>query len=152
MIKNSRQTIDAFLSSKKIAVVGVSHNKDKFGNYLYRELKKAGYNVFAVNPTLDMAEGDRCYAGLGALPEIPEAVVMTIPPAATLAVLDEMARLGIKRAWLQQGADSAEGEARAKELGIELVSGECMMMFLEPVQSIHKFHRTVRKIFGKLPK
>ena len=151
-MKNSRQTIESFLSSKCIAVVGVSHNKDKFGNYLYRELKKTGHHVFAVNPTLDMAEGDRCYAGLGALPEKPEAVVLTIPPAATLPVLDEMARLGINRAWLQQGADSPEGEAKAKELGIELVSGECLMMFLEPVQSIHKFHRTVKKIFGKLPK
>ena len=151
-MKNSRQVIESFLSSKCIAVVGVSHNKDKFGNYLYRELKKTGHNVFAVNPTLDMAEGDRCYAGLGALPEKPEAVVLTIPPAATLPVLDEMARLGIHRAWLQQGADSPEGESKAKELGIELVSGECLMMFLEPVQSIHKFHRTVKKIFGKLPK
>ena len=151
-MKNTKQAIDQFLSSRTIAVVGVSRNKDKFGNYLYRELKRTGHAVFAVNPNLDMAEGDRCYAGLGALPEIPEGVLMVIPPAATLPVMDEMARLGIKRLWLQQGADSSEGELKAKELGLDLVSGECMMMFIDPVESIHKFHKTVKKIFGKLPK
>jgi uncharacterized protein len=151
-MKNSRQAIDDFLGSKSFAVVGVSHNKDKFGNYIYRELKAKGRTVYPVNPSLDMAEGDRCFAGLGALPEKPEAVVMVVQPAATLPILEEMARLGIKRAWLQQGADSPEGEAKAKDLGIELVSGECLMMFLEPVQSMHKWHWTIKKIFGKLPK
>ena len=151
-MKNTRQAIDDFLASKVLAVVGVSHNKDKFGNYLYRELKKTGYKVYAVNPRLDMVEGDRCYAGLGALPEKPDGVIMVVQPKTTLQVFDDMAKLGIKKAWLQQGADSPEGEEKARELGIELVSGECVMMFVEPVKSIHQWHRTVRKIFGKMPK
>lgn len=151
-MKNTQQAIDAFLANKVIAVVGVSHSPEKFGNYLYRELKKANYKVYAVNPGLDMAEGERCYAGLGALPEKAGGVVMCVPAAATLGVLEDMAKLGIKSAWIQQGADSAEAEEKAKALGISLVSGECMMMFLQPVQSIHKWHRVVRTIFGKMPK
>ena len=151
-MKNTRQAIEAFFANKSIAVVGVSHSTEKFGNYLYRELKKAGYKVFAVNPGLDMAEGDRCYAGLGALPEKPEGVLMCIPAPATLAVLDDMAKLDIKSAWLQQGADSPEAEEKAQTLGINLVSGECVMMFLKPVESIHKWHRVVRTVFGKMPK
>ena len=151
-MKNSRQAIDNFLSSKTIAVVGVSRNKDKFGNYLYREIKKKGYTVYAVNPNMDMTEGDRCYAGLGALPEKPDAVLMSIQPKAALPVMDEMARLGIKKCWLQQGADSKEGEDKARELGLDLVSGECLMMHVQPVESIHNFHRGFKKFFGLLPK
>ena len=151
-MKNTQKAIDAFLASKTIAVVGVSHSKEKYGNYAYRQLKKAGFKVYAVNPKLDMAEGDRCYAGLGALPEKVEGVLMVIPPQATLQVFEEMARLGIRKAWLQQGAESSEGEEKARALGIDLVSGECIMMFVQPVQSMHKWHRAARTIFGKMPK
>lgn len=151
-MKNNKNTIDEFLQLKSMAVVGVSRNKDKFGTAIYREMKAKGYKVLAVNPKLDMVEGDRCYAGLGALPEIPEGVVICIAPAETIAVIEEAARLGIKYVWLQQGANSPEGEAKAQELGLKLVSGECIFMFAAPVESIHKFHRFVWKLFGKLPK
>jgi predicted CoA-binding protein len=149
---NNRITIDEFMALKSIAIVGVSRNKDKFGNAIYRDLKAKGYKVMAVNPKLDMAEGDRCYAGLGALPEKAEGVVIVISPVETIPVIEEAARLGIKYIWLQQGANSPEGEAKCQELGLNVVSGECIFMFLEPVQSIHGFHRFIWKLFGKMPK
>jgi predicted CoA-binding protein len=151
-MKNTRQSIEAFLAKQPLAVVGVSHDPDKFGNYLYREIKKTGRKVYAVNPGVDMVEGDRCYAGLGALPEKPGGVVLVVQPQTTLQVLDDMDKLDIRSAWIQQGADSEDGEKKAAELGIDLVSGECLMMFLEPVQSIHRWHKTFKKVFGQLPK
>lgn len=149
---NSKKTIDEFMRLKTMAVVGVSRNKDKFGNLVYRELKKAGYKVFAINPLADMVEGDRCYAGLGALPEKPGGVIVVLPPAQTLAVIEETARLGIKYVWLQMGADSPEGEKLAHEQGLELVSGECIFMHIQPVESIHQLHRFFRRLFGRMPK
>ncbi len=149
---NSRKTIDEFLALKAIAVVGVSRNKDKFGNAIYRDMKSKGYKVMAVNPKLDMVEGDRCYAGLGALPEKAEGVIICINPLETVSVIEEAARLGIKYIWLQQGANSSEGEVKCQELGLNLVSGECIFMFLEPVTSVHAFHRFFVKLFGKMPK
>jgi predicted CoA-binding protein len=82
---------------------------------------------------LDIVDGDRCYAGLGALPEKPGGAVLVVQPQATLQVFEDMARLGIQNAWSQQGADSPDGEAKAEELGIHLISGECLLMFLQPV-------------------
>lgn len=149
---NSRKIIDEFVGLKTIAVVGVSRNKDKFGNAIYRDMKAKGYKMLAINPKLDMVEGDRCYAGLGALPEKPEGVIICINPLETVPVIEEAARLGIKYIWLQQGANSPEGEAKCQELGLNVVSGECIFMFLEPVTSIHAFHRFFVKLFGKLPK
>ena len=151
-MKNTQQAIAAFLACRTLAVVGVSHDKNKFGNYLYRELRKAGYKVYAVNPKLDMAEGDRCFAGLGALPTQPDGVVMVVQPQVTLQILDDMAKLGIHQAWLQQGADSAEGEEKAQALGIDLVSGECLLLFMEPVESIHRLHRSLHRVLGRMPK
>lgn len=137
---------------KSFAVVGVSRNKDKFGNAIYRDMKANGYKMLAVNPKLDMVEGDRCFAGLGALPEVPQGVILCINPSETVAVIEEAARLGIKYIWIQQGANSPEGEAKCKELGLNLVSGECIFMFLEPVKSVHGFHRFIWKLLGKMPK
>ena len=59
---------------------------------------------------------------------------------------------GIKKIWMQQGSESPKAIKFCKENGIELVEGECIMMFSEPVKSIHKFHRGLNKLFGKYPK
>jgi predicted CoA-binding protein len=119
---------------------------------VYRELKKSGYKVFAINPNADMVEGDRCYAGLGALPEKPGGVIVILPPIQTMAVIEESARLGIRYIWLQMGADSVEGEKHAQDLGLQLVSGECIFMHIQPVESIHLLHRFFRRLFGRMPK
>ncbi len=151
-MRNSKAVIDGFLKQKTIAVVGASRDSNKFGSAVYRDLKAKGYKVFAVNPNADVVDGDRCYAGLGALPVVPDAAILVIPPAQTIAIIAEAAHLGIKYLWLQQGADSAEGEAKARELGLSLVSGECIFMFAEPMESFHKVHRFFTKLFGRYPR
>lgn len=151
-MKNSMQLIDEFVALEKIAVVGVSRNPDKFGNAIYRELKQRGKTVYAVNPSADSIEGDRCYAGLDALPEKPDGVLIVVTPEASLEVIRDAAKEGIPYVWLQQGANSLKGEQLCNELGLKVVSGECIFMHSQPVQSIHKFHRTLRKIFGGMPR
>ena len=151
-MRNSKTAIDEFLKQKTIAVVGASRNKDKFGSVVYRDLKTKGYKVYAVNPNADVVDGDRCYAGLGALPTPADAAILVIPPLQTIPVIEEAARVGIKHLWLQQGSNSPAGEARAKELGLNLISGECIFMFSEPMESFHKVHRFFNKLFGLYPK
>ena len=148
---NILENINLFLKLEKIAVVGVSRNKDKFGNIIYRELKASGHQVMAVNPNADMVEGDRCYAGLGALPEKPDGVLIVVHPADGLKVIEEAAGLGIKHIWVQQGANSREIEQRCMDFDLNCTSGECILMYLEPVKSIHAFHRFFKRLFGRMP-
>jgi len=57
---------DDFLAQKRIAVAGVSRTPAGHGaNVVYTGLRKAGYQVFAVNPHADQVEGDRCYSYAG---------------------------------------------------------------------------------------
>ena len=56
-----------------IAVVGATDDPHKYGSVIYRDLKRKGYEVFAVNPNRDTVDGDPAYSSLGA--ESPE--VMT---------------------------------------------------------------------------
>jgi predicted CoA-binding protein len=147
-----KSMVDKFISKKNLAVVGVSRNEKKFGSTVYRELKKKNYTVQAVNPSLDSFDGDPCYPNLGSLPVTADGAVLVVPPAVTEQIVEEAHRAGIKSIWMQQGSESEKAIQFCRDNGIEAVHGECIMMFAEPVESFHKFHRFIWKIFGKLPK
>jgi len=56
----TKKSIEEFMSQKNIAIAGVSRKKQKFGNAIYKEMVKKGFNVFSVNPNLDEYEGKEC--------------------------------------------------------------------------------------------
>jgi len=144
---NLRPQIDDFLSSSKIAIAGVSRNKNKFGNNVYRELKKKGFNVLPLNPNCDLIEGDRCYHTISALPSDVEALLCVMKPDITEKVLDQAVKGQIKKIWIQQGAESEKAITLCQEQGITPVTKSCIMMYAGPVDSIHKFHRGIAKLF-----
>jgi predicted CoA-binding protein len=148
---NSKQVVNDFISQKKIAVVGVSRKKTKFGNAIYKELKQKGYNVFPINPNMDAFEGDTCYPDLLSLPEKADAVVINVPPAQTEKVVKEVKEAGIKKVWMQQGSQSDAAVRFCEENGIDCVSNECILMFAQPSAFIHRAHKWVWGVLGKLP-
>lgn len=148
----SKETVEGFLAQKTLAVVGVSRGGKKFGNTILADLKAKGYEVYPVNPQAETIGGERCYPNLAALPKRPGGVVTVVPPAATQEVVREAKAAGISRVWMQQGSESQEAIRFCTENGIEVVHGECIMMFAEPVVSIHRFHRWIWKLFGRLPR
>ena len=148
---NSKKVVVDFLAQKKIAVVGVSRKKTKFGNAIYKELKQKGYLVFPINPHINVYEEDTCYLDLLSLPEKVDAVVINVPPAQTEKVVREVKEAGINRVWLQQGSQSEAAEQYCKENGIDCVSNECILMFVQSPAFIHRAHKWVWGVFGKLP-
>lgn len=147
----TKQTIDAVLGSRSIAVVGVSRQGNKFGNLVYRELKQKGYSAYQVNPHADEIDGDPCFRSPADLPPEVEAAVISVPPDHAEGAVRETAAAGITKIWLQQGAESPGALAACEELNVEVVSGNCILMFAEPVTSIHKLHRVLRRVFGRMP-
>lgn len=147
----SKKLVEEFLAQKNIAVVGVSRKKTKFGNAIYRELKQKDYNVFAVNPNMSEFEGDTCYSDLLSIPEKVDAVVINVPPMQTEKVMREVNEAGIKKVWLQQGSQSDEAINYCEENGIDCISNECILMFAQPSAFIHRAHKWVWGVFGKLP-
>jgi predicted CoA-binding protein len=144
------QAIQDFINLKRIAVVGVSRNDKKFGNLAYKELKERGYQVYAVNPALKEFQGEPCYPDLNALQGKVDGALLTVHPEQGQAVLEQASQAGIKHVWVQQMGDSPALLESARELGLSLVTGKCILMYAPPVRSFHKFHRTINMIFGKL--
>jgi uncharacterized protein len=142
------ESLGAFLRFPSLAVVGVSADRKKFGNIIFRTLKERGVRVYPIHRSLGEVEGVPCYSTLGALPEKVEGVVTVIPPAETEKFVETCPGAGVKAIWMQQGSESPKAEARARELGMQVVAGECLLMYLEPVGSIHGLHRWFKKLFG----
>lgn len=147
----SKATIDNFLAQKKLAVVGVSRNKNKLGNIIFRTLKERGYLVYPINPNAETIEGAQCYPSLRKLPEPVDGIVINVPPGKTLDVLKSAQELNLRRVWLQQGSESNEVISFCMINKFEFISGHCILMFAEPVGFGHRFHRWLWKILGKLP-
>ena len=147
----SKKIVDEFLLQKKIAVVGVSRKKTKFGNAIYKELKQKGYQVFPINPNMQTFEGDPCYPDLLSLPEKVDAVVINVPPAQTEKVVREAKEAEINKVWLQQGSQSKDAIKFCEENGIDYVTNECILMFVQPSAFIHRAHKWVWGVLGKLP-
>ena len=143
----TRSSVQDFLSQPVLAVVGASRNPQKFGSSIYRELKAKGHHVLPVNPHAETVDGDPCYPSLAALPETPGGIVIVVPPAETEKIVREAAAAKITRVWLQRGAESPEAIAYCAANGIQVISGECILMFAEPAAFYHKIHRFFR---GKL--
>lgn len=86
------------------------------------------------------------------MPEPVDGVFISVPPAETERVVEEAAVAGIRRVWMQQGAESPPAVRFCEENGIQAVHGECILMFAEPTAFYHRLHRWVWKILGKLPR
>jgi hypothetical protein len=141
--------IQDFIQIKRLAVAGVSHSEQKFGNAIYKELKERGYEVYGVNPTLETIAGDKCYPSLDKLAGKVDGVVICLPPQKAVGVVREAAAAGIKNIWLQQGSQSLETSKAAREAGITPVEGKCILMYAGEVKSIHAFHKFFAKLFGQ---
>ena len=151
-----KEAAEDFLAQKRIAVAGVSRtNGSQAANIVYKGLRGAGYDVFAVSPGADEVEGDPCFHDLKSIPDGVDAVVIATAPDVSVNVARECAELGIKRVWLHRsfGSGSVSDEASdfCREHGIPVIAGGCPMMFREGADLAHRCMRFVVGLSGGLP-
>jgi uncharacterized protein len=144
------QQIDDFLKCKKLAFVGLSRSGKKFGNTIYSELAKRGYELYPLHKEEKEINGVICYPDLTSIKDKIEGVLINTSPKNVIPILEEAAALGIKNIWLQSGAESTEVYETAQRLNLPIVTKNCMLLHAEPVKGFHKFHRVIAKLFGKL--
>ena len=124
-----QELIHRFLEKRNIfAVVGASKNPDKYGHQVYKDLRNAGYKVYAVNPNADEILGDKCYPNLESLPLQPNVADLVVPPEVAEEVVRACKSLGVKKVWMQPGSESEESIKFCEDSGIEVVHGVCVMI------------------------
>lgn len=148
----SRKHIDKFFEPKRLAVAGASRNPKKFGHGIFKELLNKGYEVLPVNPNTDEIDGIKCYRSVTEIPDDVKSLLIVTPKEQTDNVLREAIKKGIINIWVQQMSETEDTIKIAEEYQIDVIHKKCIYMFAEPTAGIHKFHRTIVKIFGRLPK
>jgi len=146
----TKQNIDEFFQNKDIAVVGESAKKNKFGNDVIKELKQRNFKIYVLHLEAEEIEGHKCFRKIEDLPEEVSAIYISINKDKTNKIVSESKQKGINNIWVQQMSENAETLNFAEDCN--LITGQCAIMHLEPVKGFHKFHRSIKKLFGKLPK
>lgn len=144
-----KSEVEEFIRSKRFAVVGVSRNERKFGNTIYKELKSRGYEVYGVNPSIEVIDGEKCYPSISALRDRVDAAVVCVKPDNVEQALRDAMDAGVRQVWLQQGAGDHHAVELGRSLGLNVVDGKCILMYAGPVKSYHAFHRFFVKLAGK---
>lgn len=117
--------------SDKIAIVGFSKDKNKYGNKIFYFLKNRGFNVYPVNPKLDEVDGIKIYHSLKDLPEKVDIVNLVVPPKVTEKVVKEVKEAGLENVWMQPGSESDLAIKFCKENNIEVLYNSCIMVAAE---------------------
>jgi hypothetical protein len=125
----SLETVEDFLSHKRIAMAGVSRNPASFSVKLSEELCHRGYDVVPVNPNVDEVQGRRCFErGQDIQPPVGGVLLMTSPKA-TESVVNDCLEAKVPRVWMHRATGKGSVSAEAVELcrgrGMAVVAGAC---------------------------
>ena len=123
--------IDEFLQAPAYAVVGASEDPRKYGHKVFATYLRHGRTAYPIHPTAASILGHTAYPSLAALPEPVEAVSNITPPAVTERVVEEAIAAGVRRLWMQPGAESPRAVERARSAGLSVISGgPCLLVEL----------------------
>ena len=122
--------LDEPRNERRIAVVGASNARHKYGNIILKDLRAKGFTVLPVNPGLDEVEGIACHATVDDAPGPIDIVDFVIPPEMSLEVVRALDPKKYRVLWFQPGSFD-ERVLKATEAFEHVVAGPCIMVEAE---------------------
>ena len=117
---------EALQNARTIAVVGHSDRPDRTSYQIAAFLRRQGYTVYPVNPTIERIGEERCYPSLQALPE-PVDIVNIFRRSEYLGeAVDEAIEAGAKTIWAQLGIRDEAAMQRALDAGVDMAMDTCI--------------------------
>jgi hypothetical protein len=123
-----QELIKDFLRKKRFAVVGSFRNEEKYAYKIFRNLINKGYEVFPINPRMNEVDGKICYKNVIDIPFEVEVANLVTPPLTTESVVKDCLQKGIRKVWMQPGAESQAAIKFCNDNNIELIYGMCVML------------------------
>ena len=120
--------ISEFLAQKSFIVAGSFRNESKYAYKILKLLKNKGYKVYPVHPTIKEVEGQRCYPSVKDVPFMIDVVNLVTSPLVTERILVECKDKGIKKVWLQPGAENESAIRFCRENNMDVIHQVCLMM------------------------
>ena len=120
--------ISDFLAQKRFVVAGSFRNESKYAYKILKMLKNKGYEVYPVNPKIKEVDGQVCYPSVKDIPNAIDAVNLITPPLVTEKILVECKEKGIRKIWLQPGAESENAIKFCKDNNMDVIYQVCVIM------------------------
>ena len=114
------------LTSKTIAIVGLSDNELRASFFVGYYLKRHGYRVIPVNPRQTEILGEKCYPSLADVPEPVDIVDVFRTSDALPGIAREAVAIHAGALWCQFGVINAEGAQIAEDGGVTVIMDRCL--------------------------
>lgn len=139
--------ISEFLKDKSPVIVGISRNKDAWGNVLFRTFLKNDYKPIPVSRSCQEIEGVCSFTSINEIPQKAINLICSVPSNEVEQILASAEKGKIKSIWFVLGSKPKNIKQIAREKEIEIIYGYCPMMFLNR-KGIHKFHYLLKSWFS----
>jgi predicted CoA-binding protein len=120
-------TAELLKNSRTIAVVGLSSQPFRPSLNVSQYMQKSGYRIFPVNPNETTVLGEKAYAKLEDLPEIPDIVNIFRRPEFVPEIVESAIRVGAKAVWMQEGVAHQAAAQRAEAAGLQVIQNRCIL-------------------------
>lgn len=133
-------SLTPLLSPSSIAVVGASRDAGATGSMVFRHIIESNFRgtVYPINKQATSIRGVKAFPSVSNLPEHPELVIVAVPAADVLGIVDEAAVMGAKGVIVLSNGFAESGEEGAhlqKQLvdtvrsnGMRLIGPNCLGM------------------------
>jgi hypothetical protein len=117
---------DILRSARVIAVVGHSDRPERTSYQIAQMLRREGYVVYPVNPTVSHIDERTCYPDLASVPE-PIDIVNVFRRSEYLdGVVEQAIAAGARTVWAQLGVVDEAAARRAEAAGLRMVMDRCI--------------------------
>ncbi len=114
------------LTSKTIAIVGLSDNELRASHFVGYYLKRHDYRVIPVNLRQTEILGQKCYPSLLDVPEPVDIVDVFRAPDALPGIARDAVAIRAGTLWCQFGVINEEGARIAEEGGLTVIMDRCL--------------------------
>lgn len=104
---------------RRVIVLGASPKRSRFSNKAVRCYRELGFEVVPVHPTAKEIEGLTAYAAIADVPGEAALLLSYVRSELAVSVLAQAVTKGVRRVFLNPGADGAAVVAHVRQLGME---------------------------------
>jgi predicted CoA-binding protein len=124
--KNDKAMHEVLTNAKVIAVVGHSDKPDRTSYRIAQFLRKVGYKVYPVNPTVREIDSQPSYPSLKDIPEPVDIVNVFRRSEYLPEVVNEAIAIQAKTIWAQLGVYHKPSAQKALDAGLNVVMDSCI--------------------------
>ncbi len=117
---------EILISTKNIAVVGISDRESAAAHSVPAYLQAQGYRIYPVNPKYEQVLGEKAYPDMHSLEDSVDVVLVFRRSDFVPEIVQQAIQIGAKVVWMQLGIVNPDAAEIAKDAGLDVVMDACM--------------------------